>query len=62
MVASLLYYWKLCKSLMDIDFVINPYDPCLANKNIEGEQMTVKVGLISRVVEVCTVLQNLLLY
>jgi hypothetical protein len=22
------------------DFVINPYDPCIANKKIEGEQMT----------------------
>jgi hypothetical protein len=28
-------------SLRDIDFVINPYDPCAANKKIEGEQMTI---------------------
>jgi hypothetical protein len=41
MVAILLYYRKSVKSLMDIDFVINPYDPCVANKNIEGEQMTI---------------------
>jgi hypothetical protein len=41
MVASLLYYRKFVKSLMDIDFVINPYDPCIANKMIEGEQMTI---------------------
>jgi hypothetical protein len=27
MVASLLYYRKFVKSLTDIDFVINPYDP-----------------------------------
>jgi hypothetical protein len=41
MVASLLYYLKFVKSLMDIDFVINPYDPCVANKMIEGDQMTI---------------------
>jgi hypothetical protein len=41
MVASLLYYQKFVKSLLDIDFVINPYDPCVANKNIVGEQMTI---------------------
>jgi hypothetical protein len=41
MVASLLYYRNIVKSLMDIDFMINPYDPCVANKTIEGEQMTI---------------------
>jgi hypothetical protein len=41
MVASLLYYQKLVKSLMYIDFVINPYDPFVANKMIEGNHMTV---------------------
>jgi hypothetical protein len=41
MVASLLYYRKFVKSLTDIDFVINPYDPCVANKMIKGEQMTI---------------------
>jgi hypothetical protein len=41
MVASLQYYRKFVKSLTDIDFVINPYDPCVANKMIEGNQMTV---------------------
>jgi hypothetical protein len=41
MVASLLYYRKFFKSLTDIDFVINPYDPCVANKMIEGDQMTI---------------------
>jgi hypothetical protein len=41
MVASLLYYRKFVKSLTDIDFIINPYDPCVANKIIEGEQMTI---------------------
>jgi hypothetical protein len=41
MVASLLYYRKFVKSLTDIDFIINPYDPCVANNIIEGEQMTI---------------------
>jgi hypothetical protein len=29
------------KSLTDIDSIINPYDPCVANKIIEGEQITI---------------------
>jgi hypothetical protein len=41
MIASLLYYRKFVKSLTDIEFVINPYDPCVANKKIEGDQMTI---------------------
>ena len=41
MVASLLYYRKFTKSLTDIGFIINPYDPCVANKMIDGEQMTI---------------------
>jgi hypothetical protein len=41
MVASLLYYRKFVKSLTDIDFVINPYDPCVAKNTIEGQQMTI---------------------
>jgi hypothetical protein len=41
MVASLLYHQKFVKSLTDIDFVINTYDPCIANKMIEGEQITI---------------------
>jgi hypothetical protein len=41
MVASLLRYRKFVKSLMDTDFAINPFDPCVANKTIEGHQMTI---------------------
>jgi hypothetical protein len=41
MSVSLLYYRKLVNSLTYIDFVINPYDPCVANKIIEGKQMTI---------------------
>jgi hypothetical protein len=41
MVTSILYYRKFVKSLTDISFIINPYDPCVANKIIEGEQMNI---------------------
>ena len=41
MVVSLLYYRKFTKSLTDIGFKINPYDPCVANKIIDGQQMTI---------------------
>jgi hypothetical protein len=36
-----LYNRKFGKSWTDIDFVINPYDPCVANKIIDGKQMTI---------------------
>ena len=36
-VASLLYYRNLTKSLTDIGFKINPYDLCVANKIINGQ-------------------------
>jgi hypothetical protein len=41
MVESLLYYRKFVKSLMDFGFIINLYDPCVANKISEGKQMTI---------------------
>jgi hypothetical protein len=41
MVTSLLYYRKFVNSLTDIDFMINPYYPCVANRMIEGDQMTI---------------------
>jgi hypothetical protein len=41
MVASLLYYRKFVKSLTDVGFIINPYDPCVAKNIIEGKQMTI---------------------
>jgi hypothetical protein len=41
MVASLLYYRKFTKTLLDDGYEINPYDPCVANKMIEGKQMTI---------------------
>jgi hypothetical protein len=41
MIASLLYYRKFTKSLTDVGYEINPYDPSVANKMIDGKQMTI---------------------
>ena len=41
MVALLLYYKKFVKSLRSKGFKLNPYDPCVANKQVDGEQLTV---------------------
>jgi hypothetical protein len=41
MIASLLYYRKFTKRLTNDRYIINPYDPCVANKMIDGKQMTI---------------------
>jgi hypothetical protein len=41
MVASLLYYRKFRKSLESVGFAFNPYDACVANKDVNGKQMTI---------------------
>ena len=41
MTASLLYYCKFRNSLEGIGFEFNPYDPCVANKTVDGKQMTI---------------------
>jgi hypothetical protein len=41
MMASLLYYKKFSKSLTNIGFKFNPYNPCVANKQMSGSQMTI---------------------
>ena len=41
MVSSFLYYHKFTKSLTNIGFKINPYDPYVANKIIDQQQMTI---------------------
>ncbi len=41
MVAALLYYKKFVKSLKSKGFNLNPYNPCMANKIVEGKQITV---------------------
>ena len=34
-------YNKLRSDLEDNGFIVNPYDPCVANKDVNGKQMTV---------------------
>jgi len=42
MQASLLFYRKLRKELEDFGFRVNPYDPCVPNKDVgDGKQLTV---------------------
>jgi hypothetical protein len=41
MKSALLFYRKLVADLTSIGFEINPYDPCVANKIIDGNQMTI---------------------
>jgi hypothetical protein len=41
MVALLLYYKKFVKSLKSKGLKLNPYDPCVANMQVKGEQLTV---------------------
>eukprot|EP00804_Cyclotella_cryptica_P030257 CCRYP_017126-RA/>CCRYP_017126-RA protein AED:0.35 eAED:0.30 QI:0/0/0/1/1/1/2/0/455 len=38
--SSLLFYQKLVDDLETFGFELNPYDPCVANKMVNGEQMT----------------------
>ncbi len=42
MKSTLLFYRKLVAELHDMGFEINPYDPCVANKMVNGTQMTVR--------------------
>ncbi len=39
--SALLFYRKLVGDLESDGFELNPYDPCVANKVIDGKQMTV---------------------
>ena len=39
--AALLFYKKLRGDLELIGFEVNPYDPCVANMQVDGSQLTV---------------------
>ena len=39
--SALLFYRKLIGDLQEYVFVLNPYNSCVANKDIDGKQMTV---------------------
>ena len=40
MQASKLFYLNMVKYLKTIGFILNPYDPCVANKMVNGNQLT----------------------
>ncbi len=42
MKSALLFYRKLVSELPEMGFEINPYDPCVANKTVNGTQMTIR--------------------
>ena len=42
MKSALLFYRKLVSELRKMGFTINPYDPCVANKTVNGTQMTIR--------------------
>ena len=39
--AALLFYKRLRSDLKNMGFVVNPYDPCVANRMVNGSRMTV---------------------
>ena len=39
--STLLWYQLFVTVLLDVDFVLNPYDPCVANKVINNKQCTI---------------------
>ena len=41
MKAALLFYIKFVENLKSVGFQLNPYDPCVANKIMDGAQLTV---------------------
>ena len=39
--VALLFYRKLRNDLEEMEFVVNPYDPCVANPDVNGSQCTI---------------------
>ena len=39
--SGMLAYKQLVKYLLANDFILNPYDPCVANKTVRGKQLTI---------------------
>ena len=39
--SALQFYKKFCSDIEAYGFKVNPYDPCVANADINGHQMTV---------------------
>ena len=38
----MLFYCKLTKALLSYSFELNPYDPCVVNKMVNSEQLTIR--------------------
>ncbi len=41
MKSALLFYRKLISELKEMGFEVNPYNPCVVNKIVNGSQMTI---------------------
>ncbi len=41
MKSAMQFNMKLVSELQEMGFEINPYDPCVANKMVNGTQMTI---------------------
>jgi hypothetical protein len=48
LIASLLWYKKFRKELEEEGYIFNPYDPCVANKQIKGTQHTIRFHVDDR--------------
>ena len=40
MKAAILYYKQFAKDITEIDYALNPYEPCVANKMVDNQQHT----------------------
>ena len=41
LVSAMLFHCKLTKALLSYGFELNPYDPCVVNKMVNDEQLTI---------------------
>lgn len=41
MVARLLYIVKFCRTLQKLSYKLNPYEPCVYNRDVDGKQQTI---------------------
>ena len=41
LVSAMLFYCKLTKALLAYGFELNPYNPCVVNQMVNGEQLTI---------------------
>jgi hypothetical protein len=42
LVATLMWYQQFKKDLETVGFKFNPYDPCIANRKVNGSTHTIK--------------------